>query len=134
MTFIASTSPSQAADGPTRAQPRPQDSFLTFRSVLAAQHQAWRELPEQERIRHQYLEKHGLSEIDLDNLPAKDRAAHEEKIAALSRQPVFAKPPHAGARAGDALQRAVITLQSVLETPAPDAPHASERTDAVGED
>lgn len=115
------------------AQPQPPEkSFLEFRNILAEQYQAWRELPEDERIRHQYLEKHGLSEIDLDNLSAQDRVAHEEKIASLNKVPVFAKPPFAGTKAGDALTRAVVTLQSVLETPGPEAEIASERTAPTG--
>lgn len=112
----------------------PEKTFLEFRSILAEQHQAWRELPEEEQIRHQYLEKHGLSEVDLDNLSAQDRAAHEEKISSLNTVPVFAKSPYAGTKAGDALTRAVISLQSVLETPEPEVEGPSERTAPTGKD
>lgn len=135
MTTISTPKPPPTGQHATiaRSQP-PENPFLEFRSILAEQHQAWRELPEEERIRHQYLEKHGLSEVDLDNLSAQDRAAHEEKIASLNKVPVFAKSPYAGTRAGDALTRAVVTLQSVLETPDPDTEVANERTAPTGRD
>ena len=92
-----------------------EQEFLGFRSALAEQYLAWTELPEEERIRHRYLQDRGLTEANLDNLSPGDRAAHEEKIAELTKQPVFANSPGKGMSAGDALSRPVISLQSVLE-------------------
>ncbi len=109
-------------------------SFLDFRSVMAEQYEQWREMPEEERIRHTYLEKHGLTEIGLDNLSAKDRAAHEEKIASLSNTPVLSTFPFSGSKAGDSLTRAVITLQSVLETSETDPSAPVSRTASSGKD
>ncbi|MES0879066.1 hypothetical protein [Roseibium sp. SCP14] len=118
MKVISSEAP-PASSNPAKQVPTQSKSvkheFLNFRSVLAEQYLAWTELPEEERIRHKYLRDHGLTEANLDNLSPGDRAAHEEKIAELTKQPVFANSPGNGASAGDALSRPVISLQSVLE-------------------
>ncbi|MEM9635907.1 MAG: hypothetical protein AAGA50_31615 [Pseudomonadota bacterium] len=106
---------SSVANQPHQKKSSVEGEFLKFRSVLAEQYLAWTELPEEERIRHKYLQDRGLTEANLDNLPPGDRAAHEEKIAELTKQPVFANSPGKGMSAGDALSRPVISLQSVLE-------------------
>jgi len=111
-----------------------QRTFLEFRTVMAEQFEDWRELPEEERVRHTYLEAHGLTETDLDNLSDQDRAAHEEKIAGLSKPLVFSTYPFSGSQSGDAMTRAVITLQSVLDSfeIRPSAP--GNRTGSAGGD
>ena len=135
MTSVTPVFPTSALpSSKTTTESRTEAAFLEFRAVLSDQYQAWRELPEEDRIRHQYLEKHGLSEIDLDNLPAQDRAAHEEKIANLTKQPAPINTPYSGTKAGDAMARAVITLQSVLETPATEDATPSERTTQITQD
>jgi len=135
MTFVTSSKPVatlQVADSakPTATEP----TFLEFRTVLAAQYEQWRALPLEEKSRHAYLEKHGLSEIDLDNLSGQDRAAHEEKIASLAKPLVFSTYPFSGSKGGDAMSRAVITLQSVLDTFDTDPARSKARTAPVGQD
>lgn len=114
MNIFSSTS---APGLPTKpdASPRSQteEDFLGFRQVLARQYLEWTEMPEEKRIRHQYLEKHGLTETSLSALSPLDRAAHEMKIAELSKQPVLSNSVIAHAD-GDSLTRPVVTLQSVL--------------------
>lgn len=135
MTTISPPGPAtafQRSDGTAPAAPA--RDFLDFRSVMAEQYEDWRELPEEQRIRHLYLEQHGLSEIGLDNLSDQDRAAHEEKIASLAKPLVFSSHPFGGAQAGDAMTRAVITLQSVLDTPSDAQEQAGDRTGPVGRD
>ena len=114
---------SPGTNSPTsRPENRTEQEFLNFRTVLAEQYLAWTELPEEERIRHKYLQDHQLTEPGLDGLSPQDRSAHEEKIAELTKQPVIANPASGGASGGDALSRPVISLQSVLDlhSPKPD--------------
>lgn len=107
---------SAPADPPRKAHTsETENRFLNFRDVLARQYQEWRQLPEDNKIRHVYLDSHGLTETGLDLLPQQDRAAHEEKIAELTRKPLTSNTPLRGSAIGDALSRAVITLQSVLD-------------------
>jgi hypothetical protein len=108
-----------------------ENRFLQFRTFLAEQYQDWRELPEEQRIRHEYLEEHGLTELSLDNLSPRNRAIHEEKIAELTKQPIVSPTPYRGAKAGDVLSRPVITLQSVLEVH--DASQEAEAADATAD-
>ena len=124
-----SPAPPLSAKTPHKQQSETENQFLQFRSILAEQYADWRELPEEERIRHKYLEDHGLTELSLDNLSPRNRAVHEEKIAELTKQPMVSPTPYRGADAGDALSRPVITLQSVLDVH--DASQEAETADAT---
>ena len=127
---VSNVSP-QTSKTPQKQPSETENRFLQFRTFLAEQYQDWRELPEEQRIRHEYLEEHGLTELSLDNLSPRNRAIHEEKIAELTKQPVVSPPPYRGAKAGDALSRPVITLQSVLEVY--DASQEVEAADATAD-
>ncbi len=111
---VSTVSP-QTSKTPQKQPSETENQFLQFRTFLAEQYQDWRQLPEEQRIRHEYLEEHGLTELSLDNLSPRNRAIHEEKIAELTKQPILSPTPYRGSKAGDALSRPVITLQSVLE-------------------
>ncbi|MEE4012260.1 hypothetical protein V1T76_09380 [Roseibium sp. FZY0029] len=111
---VSTVSP-QTSKTPQQQPSETENQFLQFRTFLAEQYQDWRQLPEEQRIRHEYLEEHGLTELSLDNLSPRNRAIHEEKIAELTKQPILSPTPYRGSKAGDALSRPVITLQSVLE-------------------
>ncbi|UES51335.1 hypothetical protein [Roseibium aggregatum] len=121
----------QSAKAPQKQPSETESRFLQFRSILAEQYAEWRELPEEERIRHKYLEDHGLTELGLDNLSPRNRAVHEEKIAEMTKQPVVSPTPYRGADAGDALSRPVITLQSVLDVH--DASQEAEAAEATAD-
>ncbi len=84
-----------------------------IRAELARQYEDWKALPEDQKLRHLKLEKHGLSEQDLDNLPEAERAQFEQKIAEASQQPVFA-PSSDESTSRSALFKPVVSLASVL--------------------
>jgi hypothetical protein len=90
-----------------------------FRQILAKRYMEWTELPDEVRIRHQYLQKHGLTESSLDTLSPADRAMHEEKIAELTDQPQLSLQTENDAPAVSVF-RPVLTLQAVLEISKPD--------------
>lgn len=92
--------------------------FMKFREILADRYEEWTRLPEDQRLRHKYLNDHGLSEQDLDNLPPDDKAAHEEKISEIIKQPVFQNTADVNAT-GDTVSRPVLSLQSVLKISTP---------------
>jgi uncharacterized protein involved in copper resistance len=92
-------------------------AFMDFRSVMAEQYQQWRALPEDQKHRHIYLDKHDMSESDLALLPTQDQLVHEQKIAEVSNQPLTSPtPPAERMEPGKAWTSAVVTLQSVLQT------------------
>ncbi|GAB4519291.1 MAG: hypothetical protein Tsb0019_19750 [Roseibium sp.] len=108
-------------------------AFLDFRSVMAEQYQQWRALPEEQKHRHIYLDKHGMSESDLDLLPAQDRLMHEQKIAEVANQP-FAPlgSPSDRMKTDKAWTSAVVTLQSVLQSIDPaEVDHGEEVSEAA---
>lgn len=90
-----------------------------FRQILAERYREWTELPDETRIRDQYLQKHGLTESGLDTLSPADRAMHEEKIAELSDQPQLSLATENDAP-GVSVFRPVLTLQAILEISEPD--------------
>ncbi len=85
-----------------------------LRQTLGERYLEWTDLAEEERIRHTYLKKHALSETDLDNLSPADKAAHEEKIAELTKQPLLSLTARRNA-ASQSLSKPVMSLQSLLE-------------------
>jgi hypothetical protein len=105
-----------------------------IRAELARQYEDWKALPEDQKLRHLKLEKHGLSEQDLDNLPEAERAQFEHKIAEASRQPVFA-PSSDESTSRSALFKPVVSLASVLAisdaTPADAGEPAGARQDTA---
>ncbi|WP_055671630.1 hypothetical protein [Roseibium alexandrii] len=88
---------------------------------LARRYEDWKALPEDQKLPYLKLEKHGLSEQDLDSLPEAERAQFEQKIAEASRQPVFA-PSSDESTSRSALLKPVVSLASVLAIS--NAPHA----------
>ncbi|TYC63228.1 hypothetical protein FMN50_02485 [Rhodobacterales bacterium] len=120
MTTIAASSSFNPADiGASQTSEKAESRFLNFRDVLKDQYRAWREMPEDERIRHSYLRKHDLSEADLDALSPQEKAAHEAKIAELSNRPVMDTAVDAS-KGGDTLSSPVLTLRAILEISQPD--------------
>lgn len=114
--------PSNAAPTPG-SQPRPEKpvfDMTEIRSELARQYEAWKELPEDQKLRHLKLEKHDLSEQDLNNLPADERAQFEQKIAEATNRPLLigAEPD---LKTGNSLFRPVLSLASVLAVAEPEA-------------
>lgn len=84
-----------------------------IRAELARQYEDWKALPEDQKLRHLKLEKHGLSEQDLDNLPEAERAQFEQKIAEASQQPVVASASDESS-SRSALFKPIVSLASVL--------------------
>lgn len=94
---------------------KPSDLFSSgeFRQILRERHLEWADLPEEARIRHTYLKKHGLSETGLDGLSPGDRAAHEAKIAELTKQPLYSVAKEQELEA-DSLNKPMLSLKVVL--------------------
>lgn len=94
----------------------PADLFRSgqFRQILRERHLEWTNLPEETRIRHTYLKKHDLSETGLDLLSPQDRAAHEAKIAELTKQPLLSAAMEQALDRTD-LDKPVPSLKVVLE-------------------
>jgi len=92
---------------------KPPFDMSEIRAELARQYEDWKALPEDQKLRHLKLEKHGLSERDLDNLPEAERAQFEQKIAEASQQPVFA-PTSDESENRSVLFKPVVSLASVL--------------------
>jgi hypothetical protein len=84
-----------------------------FREILRERHLEWADLPEEARIRHTYLKKHGLSETGLDGLSPRDRAVHEAKIAELTKQPLYSVAKEQELEAGS-LNKPALSLKVVL--------------------
>ncbi|WP_395176093.1 hypothetical protein [Roseibium alexandrii] len=98
-----------------------QFDMAEIKAELARRYEDWKALPEDQKLRHLKLEKHGLREQDLDSLPEAERVRFEQKIAEVSQQPVFAPTSVEGAQRS-ALFKPVVSLASVLAIS--NAPHA----------
>ncbi|WP_417684401.1 hypothetical protein [Roseibium sp.] len=117
MTTITSPNsvPQSAGSSPQAEAARPGGFDMdAFRQILRERYLDWLDLPEAERIRHQYLSSHGLDEASLDLLPAAEKAAHEEKISERTKQPQLSLAIE-NTDQDKALRRPVLTLQSILE-------------------
>lgn len=102
------------ANSSARSEPADLFSSGAFRQILRERHLEWADLPEESRIRHTYLKKHGLSETGMDLLSPEDRAAHEAKIAELTKQPLLSVAKEQ-ALDGTDLDKPVLSLKVVLE-------------------
>ncbi|MEJ8474111.1 hypothetical protein [Roseibium algae] len=77
-------------------------------------YQEFVQMPDDARLRQNYLSSHGLSESKLDALPPADKALHEEKIAELSDQTQISLAVANDAK-GDTLSSPVLTLKAILQ-------------------
>ncbi|WP_417667061.1 hypothetical protein [Roseibium sp.] len=116
MTISSTDSPSATTThAASTSAPKPGGFDMdAFRQILRERYLEWVDMPEAERIRHHYLESHGLDEASLDLLPAAEKAAHEEKISERTKQPQLSIAIE-NTDQDNAFQRPVLTLQSVLE-------------------
>ncbi|WP_420410759.1 hypothetical protein [Roseibium sp.] len=130
--MIASAPPPTLAQTNTlsteqRLENKPVFDMKEIRAELARQYEAWKELPEDQKLRHLKLEKHGLSEQDLDNLPDADRAHFEQKISEATNRPAFTVDAQ-DLDSGDGVCRPVLSLASVLAISGSNAPEQTNET------
>ena len=85
-----------------------------FKKTLQEKFLEWAHMPPEERVRAKYLKDHDLTEDKLSELPAQERAAHEDKIAEEIKK-LFLRPDAEDLPENKLASKAPLSLTTMLE-------------------